>query len=214
MPGVKTALLLWKTGKKTRGTSLEQPCGPLTQANVRGIAGMSLMSENCLAALCVHAGWLCEGFHLRGTVLSRSIERRFMFGRWSRKRLPEESYQAPSTLLLSFSRLPTLEIIKMKHRDATRNWSLSFDQWKVDRLSLHLEFFGLGAISCGDLNRISEEILCPLLWRCSGFFWPNLSVIDGKLESCFLCPFNSCGADQIEPSDTSAFYFFNGRAYF
>ncbi|KAB0376813.1 hypothetical protein FD755_011257, partial [Muntiacus reevesi] len=61
--------------------------------------------------------------------------------------LPVESCQTSSTLLLSFSHLPTLEIIKMKYRDATRNWSLSFDQGKVDRLSLHLEFFGLGAIS-------------------------------------------------------------------
>ena len=208
MSGVKTALLLWKTGKKTRGTFPEHPCDPLTRANVWGVVGMSLMSENCSVALCVCVCWVpVWGLPPPRHGLSRRdqrnvIRRRFMFGRWSRNRLPEESHQAPSTLLLSFSRLLILEIIKMKYRDATRNGSLSFDQWKVDRLSLHLEFFGLGAISCGDLHRISEEILCPLFWRCSGFFWLNLSVMDEKLESCFLCPFNSRGADQIEPSDT------------
>ena len=59
MRGVKTALFLWKTGKKTRGTFPEQPCDPLTRANVRGAVGMSLMSENCSVALCVCALGAC-----------------------------------------------------------------------------------------------------------------------------------------------------------
>ena len=199
MRGVKTALLLWERGKKTRGTSPGQPCEPLTRANVWGIVSRSFMSENCSVAVCVCvcARARALGDYVRASTseawVSRRaqhnvIERRLMFGRWSRKRLPEESCQTPSTLLLPFSRLLTLEIIKMKYRDATRKWSLSFDHWKVDRLFIS-QILWIGGHLIRDINRISEEILCPLFWRCSGYFWPNLSVMDEKLGVLFLMSF-------------------------
>ena len=193
--------LLFFYGKEGRKHE-EHPLDSHVSLSLGQMSGALLAGPSCQKT----AQWLCVcvcararalGDYVRASTseawVSRRaqhnvIERRLMFGRWSRKRLPEESCQTPSTLLLPFSRLLTLEIIKMKYRDATRKWSLSFDHWNVDRLFTSQILWIRGHL-IRDINRISEEILCPLFWRCSGYFWPNLSVMDEKLGVLFLMSF-------------------------